>query len=295
MRLGALVPRGVDPAGFASWGEDAGLDVIACGEHVVSGDFAHQSILALAAAAAKTSRIRLMTSVVVAPLYPLPLLGKMLSYLDWISTGRLEIGLGLGGESPREYQAAMVDRRHRGKYLDEAISALRSILSGNSTDADGPLIRFDEVQVTPASVQTPHPPLWVAGRTHAAIRRAAANDAGWLPYLMNPSDIKRVRDTASGSLPIRVAAIAVMVDPSEAGDAASAMVRGFPNSKQPDKLARYAPDPDARPQQVLADYAEAGVGTLLIRTPFDGVRGWQSLRNVVGILRRERNDIVETT
>jgi alkanesulfonate monooxygenase SsuD/methylene tetrahydromethanopterin reductase-like flavin-dependent oxidoreductase (luciferase family) len=279
-RLGVLLPRNVDPGGFAEWAEREGLDVVASGEHLHSSNFTHHALLALAAAAARTSRIRLLTSVTLFPAYSVVLVAKMLSYVDWLSNGRLEVGIGLGGEVPQDLQGAPVSVVGRGRYVDAALPVVRKLLSGSEVTAAGEGFALEDVRVCPSSVQRPHPPLWIAGRSTAAVNRAVANEAGWLPYLLTPAEISERLARVGGRKPSRVAAIVAVAHPTDRGQALESLREMLPATRNAARLTDYivgATGVDA----VRSDYSAAGVQTIVIRSPFGGAQGWQALDRLI--------------
>jgi alkanesulfonate monooxygenase SsuD/methylene tetrahydromethanopterin reductase-like flavin-dependent oxidoreductase (luciferase family) len=278
--LGVLVPRNVDPGGFAEWAERKGLDVVATGEHLHSRNFTHHALLALAAAAARTSRIRLLTSVTLLPAYSVVLVAKMLSYVDWLSNGRLEVGIGLGGEVPQDLQGAPVSVADRGRYVDAALPVVRKLLSGSEVTAVGEGFALEGVRVCPRSVQRPHPPLWIAGRSPAAVKRAVANEAGWLPYLLTPTEIRERLSRVGGSKPDRVAAIVAVAHPADRGQAMESFREMFPASRDAGRLNDYIVDGTGI-DAVRSDYSGAGVQTVVVRSPFHGARGWQALEKLI--------------
>src|SRR5206468_3026919 len=78
-----------------------------------------------------------------------------------------------GGEVPKDFEAVGVSVRERGARTDEAMRALRELFSCRPASFSGRFFSFDEVSIQPAAAQPGGPPLWVGGRSDAAIRRAA--------------------------------------------------------------------------------------------------------------------------
>lgn len=171
------------PVEVAQRAEALGFDHVASGEHLLFRGPMQNALIALTAAAAVTTRIRLLSSVVLVPLYPPVLLAKMAALVDVISGGRLELGVGLGGDYPKEFEAAGVPVSQRASRTDEALEILTKLFSGGPSDHAGRYLSFTGVAIEPGPVQPGGPPLWIAGRSHAAIGRAARY-GGWLPYLM---------------------------------------------------------------------------------------------------------------
>src|ERR671924_1915301 len=107
--------RGVDRAGIVDWAraaEAAGFSSLGTIDRVVYGNY--ESLIALAAAAAVTERIRLVTDIMIAPLRAnTALLAKQAATIDHLSGGRLVLGLAPGGRED-DYQVSAVDFRARG-------------------------------------------------------------------------------------------------------------------------------------------------------------------------------------
>jgi alkanesulfonate monooxygenase SsuD/methylene tetrahydromethanopterin reductase-like flavin-dependent oxidoreductase (luciferase family) len=136
--------------------------------------------VALAAAAAATSRIRLCVGVAAIPRYRPHLLARTIASLDHLSGGRVILGAGLGG-APEEFAAygEEPDLRLRSEKLDEGLDLLAQLLSGEPTTFEGKHFAAHGVVQAPAAMQQPRPPIWIGGESHAALRRAARWD-GWI-------------------------------------------------------------------------------------------------------------------
>ena len=169
--------------------EDAGYDGIATGEHLFFHGPQHNGFIALAAAAGATSHIRLLTSLTVLPLYPAALAAKLATTLDQVSGGRFDLGVGVGGEYPPEFEAAGVDVTERGARTDEALELLRALWSGAPVDFDGRFTRVPGLALQPGPVQPGGPPIWLGGRRPAAIRRAGRFADAWMPYMYSPEQL----------------------------------------------------------------------------------------------------------
>jgi alkanesulfonate monooxygenase SsuD/methylene tetrahydromethanopterin reductase-like flavin-dependent oxidoreductase (luciferase family) len=124
-----------------------------------------EPFLALAAAAAVSRRIRLVTMVVIGPLRNTALLAKQAASLDLLCGGRLTLGLALGARRD-DYETAGVDHRHRGQRLSEQLAALRTT--------------WEEGTVGPAPCQPGGPPLLVGGLSGEAYARMARTADGYV-------------------------------------------------------------------------------------------------------------------
>ena len=129
-------------------------------------------LTALAAAAAVTSRVRLGTSVLLAPLHSPVVLAKQLATLDLVSNGRLLVGLGIGSR-PDDFAAAGVPFAGRGGRSAEMIRIMKQVWSGQPIRHQGRYFAIECGAVGPVPVQHPHPPVWMGGFQEAALKRIA--------------------------------------------------------------------------------------------------------------------------
>ena len=120
------------------------------------------------------------------------MLAKFASTLDVASGGRLTLGVGVGGEFPVEFEAAGLNVRRRGSRTNECLEVVRRLWTQDRVSFQGRHFQLEDVALNPPPAQQPHPPIWVAGRRDAAMRRAARYGDGWLPYFYSP---QRYRDS----------------------------------------------------------------------------------------------------
>lgn len=173
---------------FASRAEDLGFDRVVTGEHVMDGTPPQPTLLSLpvvAAAAGATKTLRTMTGIVIAPLYHPVLLAKLVSTVDVISDGRLDLGIGISGQRGTrvEYDAMGIPVETRGRRVNEMIQVMKRLWTEEEVTHHGEFFDFEGITLLPRPVQKPFPPIWVAGRSDAAMRRAATEGDGWYPYL----------------------------------------------------------------------------------------------------------------
>lgn len=217
MRFGLSTPVVIQLPGAASdWEADGGIDDIAeiataadelgfahltCSEHVavpeevaaVRGATYWDPLATLAFVAARTTRIRLVTSVLVLG-YHHPLeIAKRYGTLDRISRGRLTLGVGVGSLR-EEFELLDCAWDDRGARADDAMKALRVSLSNSRPAYDGPYYRYDSVIVEPCAVQ-PRVPIWVGGRTRRSLRRAVDLGDGWTPFGLTTAEIAKLLDS----------------------------------------------------------------------------------------------------
>jgi probable F420-dependent oxidoreductase len=276
VRAGLMLTAG--PAGVpaaARRAEELGFGLVSSGEHVFFHGPTSNSFLTLAAAAAATERVRLVSTLTLLPLYPMALVAKLTASLDQLSGGRFELGVGVGGEYPPEFAASGVPVAGRGRRADEALAVLLPLLSGERVTADGEFGTLADLCLDPPPIQRPHPPIWVGGRQPAAQRRAARFADVWMPYMVSPSSLRRsltaVREFAAdaGRAPESIQGALFIwgtVDPDPARARAEA-VRSVSHLYQQDfePLAdRYLLHGDpGRLVARLAEYAAAGADTVI--------------------------------
>jgi probable F420-dependent oxidoreductase len=135
--------------------------------------------------AARTSRIRFATHVLVLG-YHHPLeIAKRYGTLDMVSNGRLILGLGVGSLK-EEFDLIGAPYDQRGARADDALRALRACLSQTEPAYHGEFYDFEGFIVDPCAVQE-QVPLWVGGRSLRSLRRAAALADGWCPFAVSPA------------------------------------------------------------------------------------------------------------
>jgi probable F420-dependent oxidoreductase len=159
-------------------------------------------IVTLAFLAAQTHRIRLGTSVLVAPFYSPIVLGKQLATLDVMSEGRLTVGLGIGW-SRDEYDAAGTPWERRGERADEFSECLDAVWTQDEVKYKGAFYFVPSSRVEPKPVQKPRPPILVGGYTEPAFRRAGRLGDGYtggnMPAEKLAHIISRVREHAAAA------------------------------------------------------------------------------------------------
>ena len=166
--------------------EQLGFDYLATGEHLMFYTPTSNTMVALAAAAGATDTIKLMSTIALVPLYPALLLAKQTAVLDVVSGGRFSLGVGVGGEFPKEFDAVGVPVAERGARTDEALEVLDLLLREKDVSYHGQFTTLDGISLSPRGIQKPRVPFWVAGRKEVAMRRAALHAEGWLPYMYTP-------------------------------------------------------------------------------------------------------------
>lgn len=165
---------------LAGRAEALGFDSLWVGDHVSFHVPIPDSLTLLAFAAAATERVLLGTAVYLLPLRHPTLAAKSAAMLDVLSGGRLVLGVGVGGEFPPEFEAVGVPVRERGARTDEAIPLLRRLWQEDGVVHAGRHFRFGPISLDPKPAQPEGPPLWVGGRSPAAMRRAGRLGDGYV-------------------------------------------------------------------------------------------------------------------
>ena len=181
---GQLVGGLPDPGTFADvarLAETAGYDSIWAGDHVSFENPILDVAVALATFAAVTSRITIGAGIVLLPVRPPALVAKAFSSLDYLSRGRVVLGVGVGGEGAKDFEAVGIPVDERRARADEAMLVLRQLFAGSPATFEGRFTRFEGVSIEPLPVQPGGPPMWVGGRSPAALRTAGRLGDGWLP------------------------------------------------------------------------------------------------------------------
>lgn len=133
----------------------------------------------LAAAAGATQNIRLGTSVLLGNLRHPSHLAKIVATLDFISNGRITLGLGFGSRQ-NDYTAVEVPFEHRGSRAVEQVELMKRLWTEDHVTHKGKFFNVQNLTLGPRPVQRPHPPLWTGGSAETALKRAGAWANGFI-------------------------------------------------------------------------------------------------------------------
>jgi probable F420-dependent oxidoreductase len=177
-----VIPRAPDgsenePGYAAAYGQQRGQNV-------------YDPLITLAYLAGATERIRLGTSVFLLPLRNPLVAAKQVMSLDRLSAGRLIFGVGVGWLEG-EYAALGVPFKQRGARMNEAIEIFKLACGQERASFHGRHYEFGELELLPEPAQRPHPPLWIGGRSEAAMRRAARFGDAWHPSHLTCDEFRR--------------------------------------------------------------------------------------------------------
>jgi probable F420-dependent oxidoreductase len=205
LRLGiSLQPRwpledGTAALRAASHAEALGFDHVAVGNRLLDSGFGLDTdpLVLLSAVSAATRRLRLLTSVLVAPYYPALVLANQTATLDVLSGGRLILGVGTGW-NPEEFGALGVPARERGARTDDHLAAARVLWSQRPAEFDGQFTTLRAAHLGVPPVTPGGPPVWVGGHSDAALRRALRFGDGWYGTGVSATELTDVRRRLHG-------------------------------------------------------------------------------------------------
>ena len=192
---------------IARTGEELGYDALFTGDHILvprniaspypyteGGEFpgspsgeSMEQLTLLAFLAGQTSKIRLVTSVIIVPHRNPLVAAKALATLDVLSGGRLVVGVGVGWMREEFEALGLPPFEERGAVTDEYIRAFKELWTSDDPHFEGKYVSFDDISFLPKPVQKPHPPIWVGGESRPALRRTAELADGWYPLGSNPT------------------------------------------------------------------------------------------------------------
>ncbi len=212
MQIGCSAPTSgalTDPdtiARIATEAEMLGFSYVTVSDHLIiptdigsrypytdSGEFPsgarvdrHEQLMTAMFIAAKTSKLRIVTSVMVVPHRPPVLTAKLLATLDVLSKGRLTLGIGAGWMAEEFAAVGTPPFAERGAVTDETMMACRELWTNPDPEFHGKYVSFSNVVFQPRPVQQPIP-IWVGGESGPALRRTAAYADAWYPIGTNPA------------------------------------------------------------------------------------------------------------
>ena len=172
-----VIPRAIDSRyPYSDSGAYPGRD---------GGDCIEQ-LAVLAYLAAKTSSVRLLSSVMVIP-YRNPIFtAKALATIDQLSGGRVTVGVGAGWME-EEFKAVDAPAfNERGRVTDEYIDVFKTLWCDSDPSYSGRFAQVQNITFLPKPVQQPHPPIWVGGESGPALRRTVRCGDAWFPIGANP-------------------------------------------------------------------------------------------------------------
>jgi probable F420-dependent oxidoreductase len=170
--------------------------------------------VALTAAAAATSSLRIGSGICLVVERDPIITAKEVASLDHLSGGRFEFGVG-GGWNREEMRNHGTDPRTRMRLMQERIEAMKAIWTEDDASYHGEFVHFDRIWSYPKPAQRPHPPILVGGNGPTVLDRVLAFGDAWFPNYTRGDIMARVNELrARADRPIAVMAMGVPADPA---------------------------------------------------------------------------------
>jgi alkanesulfonate monooxygenase SsuD/methylene tetrahydromethanopterin reductase-like flavin-dependent oxidoreductase (luciferase family) len=176
----AMAQQNVDLA------EGLGYGSLWFGDHVEFPVPILDPLLQIAQCAGLSDTLTFGTGVYLLPLRHVVHVAKQVTTLDQLTGGRLIFGTGVGGEFKNEWISCGVPLEERGARMNEAIPALKDLLTGKRVSNDGAFFPFKDLAMKPACTSPSGPPIWTGGRSAPALKRAGLMADGWISYVVTP-------------------------------------------------------------------------------------------------------------
>ncbi|HZP44310.1 MAG TPA: LLM class F420-dependent oxidoreductase [Candidatus Binataceae bacterium] len=284
MKIGiSMIYKRVDdsapnPGDFARECEQMGLESVWVGDHMlfhghpttkfpigsgrIPDHYAHfpEPFIVLAMAAATTQRLRIGTSVLLAPEHPPLPTAKRVATLDRLTNGRVILGVGAGWLREAAIPLGS-DFDHRWSQAEEHVQAMRELWSKPAASFHGRWVNFDDIVVNPKPVQQPGPPILIGSTDKRALRWVARWGDGYNPVCFET-------DKAVDYLRRKLA---------ELREECDKVGRNF--SKLDVTAMVSLPDDRARVQELIGQMDELGVGRIVEVSaiePLFGVGDWRA-------------------
>ena len=171
--------------------EEGDVDSLWQTDRLVSSYPQLEPMSVMAALAGATERLKFGMNVVVVTFRDPLVLAKECATIDWLSGGRLLPAFGVGPPIAPEWAATGREVAGSGALVDEALDIMTRLWSGERVTVAGRFFRYTDVRIAPLPVQSPLP-LWVGGRSRAAVRRTARIGTGWLGGVESPEQVAGV-------------------------------------------------------------------------------------------------------
>jgi len=187
---------------FVDFCERSEIDSLWFSERLSSSLPVPEPMTTMAAVAARTTRLKFGPSVFVTPFRSPAIGAREIAMIDYLSNGRMLPAFGIGVELEREFQAAGVPFKERGRRTDEALAIMRRLWSEDEVTFAGEFWTLERVTIEPKPVQQPMP-VWIGGNSEAAMKRAGRLGDGWIPSFIAPGafakGVERVREAAASA------------------------------------------------------------------------------------------------
>lgn len=302
IQLGQWPSRDIRPAAvldLIDYFEALDVDSIWVSDRLVSSALTLEPITFLSYIAGRLRKMKFGTSTLVLPTRNPVVLAKELATLDFLSQGRLFPAIGLGGDESKDLQVIGINKKERAGRTDEMILLMRRLWTEENVTFAGKYFSVEEVTIMPRPWQKKGPPIWVGGRSEAALRRTGRLGDGWLVSSVSAGEVEHGissirRYAADAGRHVDEDHYGVLMpfyfsgSSDKAREIASRAIR--PRADLPISEFTAFGTPDQVRERVRA-YIAAGATKFVMRPcgPFDG---W---REQVGILAREVIEPLQTS
>jgi probable F420-dependent oxidoreductase len=191
--LGQLPGRNVQPDtifDLVDYCEALGVDSLWMSDRIVSSALTLEPISFLSFIAGRLRKMKFGTSTLVLPTRNPVVLAKELATLDFLSHGRLFPAFGLGGDESKDLSAVGVSRKERAGRADEMIVLMRRLWTEENITFEGKFYSVQDVTIMPRPWQKNGLPIWIGGRSQAAMRRTGRLGDGWLVSSVSPEEVE---------------------------------------------------------------------------------------------------------
>ena len=166
------------------------VDSLWVSDRLITSQLILEPVAFLSFIAGRLRKMKLGTSTLVLPTRNPIVLAKELATLDFLSRGRLFPAIGLGGEESKDLQAVGVSRKERAARTDEMIALMRRLWTEDEVTFRGKFFAVENATVTPRPWQKNGLPIWIGGRSEAALRRTGLLGDGWLVSSVSPAEVE---------------------------------------------------------------------------------------------------------
>ncbi|MGZ9143540.1 MAG: LLM class flavin-dependent oxidoreductase, partial [Candidatus Binatia bacterium] len=194
IQLGQWPSRDIQPEAvldLVDYFEALDVDSIWVSDRLISAALTLEPITFLSYIAGRLRKMKFGTSTLVLPTRNPVVLAKELATLDFLSQGRLFPAIGLGGEESKDLQAVGINKKERAGRTDEMIVLMRRLWTEENVTFAGKYFSVEDATVMPRPWQKNGPPIWIGGRSEAALRRTGRLGDGWLVSSVSASEVEQ--------------------------------------------------------------------------------------------------------
>ena len=193
IQLGQWPRRDIRPEAvfdLVDYFEALDVDSIWVSDRLVSLALTLEPVTFLSFIAGRLKKMKFGTSTLVLPTRNPVVLAKELATLDFLSQGRLFPAIGLGGDESKDLQAVGINKKERAGRTDEMIVLMRRLWTEENVTFTGKYFSVEDATIMPRPWQKKGPPIWIGGRSEAALRRTGRLGDGWLVSSVSPAEVE---------------------------------------------------------------------------------------------------------